>query len=81
MAIAALVLGIISLVPIIPFPIGPISAIVGLVLAVIARKKAKEENAPSGMATAGMVLCIIGLALSIIFWAFCAAVLGAAALL
>ncbi|MCL2587863.1 MAG: DUF4190 domain-containing protein [Oscillospiraceae bacterium] len=81
MAIAALVLGIISLVPLVPFPIGPISAVVGIVLGVLARKKASEAGTPTGMATAGMVLSIIGLALSIIFWAFCAAVLGAASLL
>ena len=81
MAIASLVLGIIALVPLIPFPVGPIAAIVGIVLGVIARKKALEGGTPTGMATAGMVLSIVGLALSIIFWAFCAAVLGAASLL
>ena len=76
MATASLVLGIIALVPFIPFPIAPLSAIVGLVLGVLARKKARDMGAPTGMATAGMVLSIIALALSIIFWAFCAALLG-----
>ena len=73
MAVASLVLGILALIPFIPFPIGPIVAIVGLILGVISRKKLAEAGAPTGMATAGMVMCIIGLALSILFWVLCAA--------
>lgn len=77
MAVASLVLGIVSLVFIL-LPIGsallafPLS-IVGLVLAVIARKKQ-----PSGMATAGLVLNIIALVLSALVAVACGACLGTA---
>jgi len=58
-AIASLVLGIVSLVCVffVNAWVGVIAAIVGLVLAIMARKQA-----PSGMATAGLVLSIIALA-------------------
>lgn len=69
MAIAALVLGIaglvLSFVPGISI-VGPICAIVGVILGAIARKKAKEANEPTGMATAGMILSIITLVISVI---------------
>jgi len=57
MCIASLVLGICSLV--IPF-VGVIASIVGLILGIIGRNKAKEFRAPTGMATAGIVMSIIG---------------------
>ena len=61
MAIAALVLGIISaiawLFPICGLPV----AIVGLILGFIARRSPARRT----MATVGIVLCIIGLVLSI----------------
>ena len=69
MAIAALVLGIVGLViSFIPgiSIVGPICAIVGVVLGVIARKKAKEAGQPTGMATAGMILSIICLAIAVV---------------
>ena len=66
MAIASLVLGIVSIivsasmfwipvVNIIPLVIG----IVGIVIGAIARKKAVASGTPTGMATAGLVLAII----------------------
>ena len=76
MAVAALVLGIISVV----FPfiglglIGLIVGIVGLILGIIAKKKA-----PSGMATAGIVLSIIGISLTVLVLVACAACFGNAA--
>jgi hypothetical protein len=56
LAIASLVLGIVSLVC-----CGSVCSIVGLVLGIMSRKRKPENN---GMATAGIVLSIISLA----FW-------------
>ena len=75
MAVGALVLGIISLlcwfVSSLFIP-GIIGIILGIILAVLAKKKQ-----PSGMATAGLVLCIIGLILNGIGVIACAACFGA----
>ena len=72
MAVASLVLGIISVVIAAFFGplawLGIVLGVVGLVLAVLAKKKGK-----SGMATAGLVLSIIGLALSAIIFIACTA--------
>jgi len=59
LGIASMVLGIVSLV--IPFA-GLATAIVGLILGVLAKKKSAEVGMQSGMATAGIVCSIIGLA-------------------
>ena len=76
MAVASMVLGIISVV--FSFiglgAIGLVVGIVGLVLGIIAKKKA-----PSGMATAGVVLSIIGIALTLLVLIACAACFGNAA--
>ena len=81
MAVASLVLGIISLVFII-IPglqfIGAIVGIVGIILGALARKKLKAENQATGTATAGMVMSIIGAALSIIMYIACVACIAAA---
>ncbi|MGC9453434.1 MAG: DUF4190 domain-containing protein [Phycisphaerae bacterium] len=67
MAIASLVLGLVGLVLFCMWYVAMPCAIVGLVLAIISRNKAKSAGyAPSGMATAGMVLCIIALGLNIL---------------
>ena len=71
MAVAGLVLGILSLVGgSIPganaFPMW-LFGILGIILSAIARKKEK-----SGIATAGLVLSIIGTVLSFIFFLACA---------
>ena len=80
MAIAALVLGIISLVfactPI-AF-IAPIVGVVGIVLGAIARKNGKAANQPTGAATAGLVMSIIGVVLGAIIWLACMACTHAA---
>ena len=83
MAIASLVLGIISLVIGAFFPsvgwIGIIVGVVGIILAAIAKKNAVEKP---GLATAGLVCSIIGVALSLILYLACVAcVSGAAGLL
>jgi mannose/fructose/N-acetylgalactosamine-specific phosphotransferase system component IIC len=67
MAIAALVLGIVSIVFLFIFqPVSLIAGIVGTILAILARKQAK-----SGQATAGLVLSIIGAVLGLIFTLVC----------
>ena len=78
MAVAGLVLGILSLIGgSIPganaFPMW-LFGIVGIILSAIARKKEK-----SGIATAGLVLSIIGTVLALITFIACAVCLGAVA--
>lgn len=72
MGIAALILGIASLVIGVFFNyigwLGSILGIIGIVLAAIARKKN-----PNGMATAGLVLSIIGTALGLVLYLACVA--------
>jgi len=87
MAVAGLVLGILSVVgAIIPgVNIVPwwVLGIVGIVVSVIARSKAQKAGQPTGTATAGLVLSIIGTVLALIFWIACicaAGAIGAAAL-
>ena len=77
MAVASLVLGIVSTVwgAIIPPTkiVGAIIGIVGIVLGAVAKK-----NDPSnGMATAGLVLSVIGTVLCLIITIACAAACGA----
>ena len=73
-AIASLVLGIVSVV-LAWFYMVNIAAIitgaVGLVLAVLASKSYKAIGEKNGLATAGLVLSIIGLALSVIGFFSC----------
>ncbi|WP_343208199.1 DUF4190 domain-containing protein [Anaerolentibacter hominis] len=73
-SIASLVLGIVSLVFIFLGSysfIGIILAVIGLVLGVSAKKETG-----SGMATAGIVLSIIGLAMCALSFLACAACVG-----
>ena len=74
MSVASLVLGICSLV--IPY-VGVATAIVGIILGIMGKKKAMEVGAPSGMATAGIVVSIIGLAGAIMTVILCIACISA----
>lgn len=72
MGVAALVLGIVSLVIAVFFPaigwVGAITGIVGIILGAIAKKNGKK-----GAATAGLVMSIIGTALALVTYLACAA--------
>jgi len=59
MAIASLVLGILSLISFFP-----LFALIGLVLGIKANKKLKEQNQPSGIALSGIITSSIGLIIS-----------------
>jgi hypothetical protein len=75
MAIASLVLGIVSIVlafiPVINIA-GAIAGIVGIILGAIARKQLAAEGKPMGQATAGLATSIIGTALSVLLYLVCA---------
>lgn len=73
-AIASLVLGIVSVVFIFTGNfalLGVVAGVIGLIVGISARK----EN-PTGMATAGIILSIIGLALCVIAFIACVACVG-----
>ena len=73
MAVAALVLGIFGTI-LCWFPavvLGVPLALIGLILGILARKNAQESQQPTGMATAGMVMSIVGLTLGILISAAC----------
>lgn len=77
MAVASLVLGICSLV----FPfigLGWLSVIVGIVGTILGALGRKNPD-KKGMATAGLVMSIISVALGLIMWIACAACIGAIA--
>ena len=74
LAIAALVLGIVSCVLAWFYTVNIVAivtGVVGLVLAIIAGKSYKEIGQKNGLATAGLVLSIIGLALAVIGFFTC----------
>lgn len=80
MGVAALVLGIISIIiGCVPFcgAIAFIPAIVGLVLGIVDIVKKNKEGQPKGMAIAGTVLSAIAI-LVIIYWVFIAGLIGTA---
>ncbi len=74
MAVASLVLGICALV----FPfiglgwLSVIIGVVGIVLGALAKKNSEKQ----GLATAGIVMSIIAVALGLIMWIACAACIG-----
>lgn len=75
MGVASLILGIISVVLALFFSgfgwLASILGLVGVILGAVARKKAK-----TGVATAGLVLSIIGLVLGLLLYIACVACIG-----
>ena len=75
MGVASLVLGIISVVLAVLFSgfcwLAAILGLIGIVLGTSARKKGQD-----GVATAGLVLSIIGLILGLLMYVACAAMVG-----
>lgn len=69
MAVASLVLGILGLIggwiPVVQY-FTTLCSLLAIIFGAISRKKAMEEKQPTGMATAGLVLGIISLALGVI---------------
>ncbi|MBE7063378.1 MAG: hypothetical protein IJN25_10275 [Clostridia bacterium] len=76
MAVASLVLGIVSLVFSLFFSALGWPALLCGVLGIILGAIAKKKPGASGMATAGLVLSIISVALGVICWIACAACIG-----
>jgi len=66
LAVAGMVLGIVSLVLICLWPVSLPCAIVGLCLSVVGKNKARETNSGGGMAITGLVLSCVTLALLVI---------------
>jgi hypothetical protein len=76
LGIASMVLGIVGIVfalTVCLAPIGVIVALVGVILGGVSLSKYKtaETQEGKGMATAGLVLCIITLAIAVIVWVTC----------
>lgn len=79
MEVAALVLGIVSLVGGIfgvTGVVGPVCAVLAIIFGVLGTKKNSEKK---GLAKAGLIMGIISIALSIIITLACVACVGAAA--
>ena len=66
MAIAGMVLGIVAIVLFCVWYIGLPCAVVGLVLSALGLRRAKESGTGKGMATAGLVLCVIALGIDVL---------------
>jgi len=79
MAVAALVLGIISIIfcitPLFNF-LAPVVGAVGIILAAVARKNLKDDEQETAIATGGLVTSIIGTALGMLMYIACAACIG-----
>jgi len=80
MAVAALILGILSLIIMWIPGIGAVAIVTSLIavaLGVVGRKQLALVGQPTGMATAGFVLGLISLILSSLFTLMCACVICA----
>jgi len=73
MSVAALILGIASLTILSTFGFGFITAVVGLILGIIGRKKSSAVGAPTGMATAGIIISAIAIAYNLLIFIACVA--------
>jgi len=61
-----MVLGILSIMG-----FGAFTAIVGLIIGIIGRKKAQEFGAPTQMATAGIIMSVIAIVLTVVIVTAC----------
>jgi len=78
LSIAGMVLGIIAIVLMCWFYIAIPCAIVGLILSIMGKKKSAQAGAPAGMAKAGLILCIIALAVDLIIGVLIVGIMGVA---
>jgi len=81
MDVAGLILGILSIVGgsipgVNTFPMW-LLGIAGIIVSTMARNKAQQAGQPTTMATAGLVLSIIGTVLALIIWIACICAVGA----
>jgi hypothetical protein len=67
LSIAGMVLGIVACALFCAWYIAIPCAIVGLILSIMGKKKSVAAGAPTGMATAGIILCVIGLGIDVLF--------------
>ena len=67
LAIAGFVVGLIGLLLFWFTFVGLVVSIIGLILSIIGRRQAVERGAPTGLATAGLICSIIGVAAGLIF--------------
>ena len=65
LGIAGMVLGIVALALFCIWYVAIPCAIVGLILSIIGKNKSKAANAPTGMASAGIILSIIALIIAV----------------
>jgi general secretion pathway protein G len=68
MAVASLVLGIVSLMF---FIVAPLTGATGIILGAISFRAAKRENKPCGMATAGLAVSICGFVIGSLLFTLC----------
>ena len=78
MAIASLVLGILSLISLF-FAFLPVGFLILSTLAIIFGAVSKKQGYLGGMATAGIVMGVISLALGLLFWIACMTICAAVA--
>jgi len=77
MGVAGFVTGLLSLLGGWLFvPVGVVLGILGIVLGGVARSRGRRDGAPTGLATAGVVLGAIGLVVCVALWITAAAILA-----
>lgn len=65
-ALAGMILGIIALALFCIWYVSLPCAIIGLILSILGKKKAEETGVGAGKAKAGVILCVIALALAVV---------------